>query len=135
VRRFSKVTTLLDNKSPGFQHKPDYPLAIAPSGKSVRVTLGGEVIAETSDAFVMTESDYGSVYYIPRADVRVDLMEKTHHSSHCPFKGDASYWTISVGDQTAENAVWSYETPFDEVAIIRETMSFYTAKVDAVEVS
>jgi uncharacterized protein (DUF427 family) len=124
-----------DNKSPGFQRKPDYPLEIVRSGKSVRVTFGGEIIAETSDALVMTESDYGPVYYIPRADVRVGLMEKTYHSSHCPFKGDASYWTINAGDQTAENAVWSYEMPFDEVAIIRETMSFYTSKVDAIEVS
>ena len=123
-----------DNKSPGFQRKPDYPLEIAPSGKLVRVTLGGEVIAETSHALVMTESDYSPAYYIPLGDVRLDLMEKTNHSSHCPFKGNASYWTINVGGQTAENAVWSYEMPFDEVALIRETMSFYTSKVDAIVV-
>ena len=123
-----------DNKSPGFQRKPDYPLEIAPSGKSVRVTLGGEVIAEANDAFVMTELDYSPAYYIPIGDVRLDLMEKTDHSSHCPFKGNASYWKINAGGQTAENAVWSYETPFDEVALIRETMSFYTSKVDAIEV-
>ncbi len=123
-----------DNKSPGFQRKPDYPLEIAPSGKSVRVTLGGEVIAETSHALVMTESDYSPAYYIPLGDVRLDLMEKTNHSSHCPFKGNASYWTINAGGQTAENAVWSYEMPFDEVALIRETMSFYTSKVDAIVV-
>lgn len=123
-----------DNKSPGFQRKPDYPLEIVPAGKSVRVALGGEVVAETNEAFVMTESDYGPVYYIPRADVRFDLMEKTDHSSHCPFKGDASYWTIKAGGQTAENAVWSYETPFDEVAVIRETMSFYTSKVDGIDI-
>ena len=123
-----------DNKSPGFQRKPDYPLEIAPSGKLVRVTLGGEVIAETSDALVMTESDYSPAYYIPLGDVRLDLMEKTDHSSHCPFKGNASYWTINAGGQTAENAVWSYEMPFDEVALIRETMSFYTSKVDAIVV-
>ena len=126
--------TLSDNKSPGFQRKPDYLLEIAPADKSVRVTLGGEVIAESNDAFVMTESDYGLAYYIPIGDVRLDFMEKTDHSSHCPFKGDASYWTINAGGQTAENAVWSYETPFDEVALIRETMSFYTTKVDAIEV-
>tara|TARA_E500000331_G_scaffold227281_1_gene217555 strand:- start:466 stop:846 length:381 start_codon:yes stop_codon:yes gene_type:complete len=125
---------LSDNKSPGFQRKPDYPLEIAPSGKSVRVTLGGEVIAETSHALVMTESDYSPAYYIPLGDVRLDLMEKTNHSSHCPFKGNASYWTINAGGQTAENAVWSYEMPFDEVALIRETMSFYTSKVDAIVV-
>ena len=129
-----RVMTLSDNKSPGFQRKPDYPLEIAPADKSVRVTLGGEVIAESNDAFVMTESNYGPAYYIPMGDVRLDLMEKTDHSSHCPFKGDASYWTINAGGQTAENAVWSYETPFDEVALIRETMSFYTTKVDAIEV-
>jgi len=125
---------LSDNKSPGFQRKPDYPLEIVPSGKSVRVTLGGEVIAEANDAFVMTELDYSPAYYIPIGDVRLDLMEKTDHSSHCPFKGNASYWTINAGGQTAENAVWSYETPFDEVALIRETMSFYISKVDAIEV-
>ena len=125
---------MTENKAPGFQRKPDYPLTVAPASQAVRVTFGGETVAESRSALVMHEADYGPVYYIPRADVRTDLMERTDHSTHCPFKGDASYWSLTAGGRTVEDAVWSYETPFDEVAAIREAMSFYPSKVDAIEV-
>lgn len=123
-----------NNKAPGFARKPDYPLTVTPAGKAVRVMLAGEVVAESADALVMEESTYGPVYYLPRSDIRLELLEKTDHSTHCPFKGDASYWTINAGGRTEENGVWSYETPFDEVLEISGLMSFYTSKVDAIEV-
>ena len=123
-----------DNKSPGFQRKPDYPLSVAAAGAKVRVVAGGEVVAESDAALVMREKEYDPAYYIPQADVRLDLLARTDHSTHCPFKGDASYWSINAGGGTVENAVWSYETPFDEVAEIGAMMSFYASKVDAIEV-
>ncbi|MEL0113697.1 MAG: DUF427 domain-containing protein [Rickettsiales bacterium] len=125
---------MAENKAPGFRRKPDYPLTVAPVSKTVRVTFGGETVAESRSALVMHEADYGPVYYIPRADVRTDLLTRTDHSTHCPFKGDAAYWRLAAGGRTAENAVWSYETPFDEVAAIRGAMSFYPSKVDAIDV-
>jgi len=123
----------MSNKSPGFERKPDYPLNIAKAEGKVQVIYRGETLAESNNAFCMTESTYDPVFYIPKEDVRLELLEATDHSTHCPFKGDASYWSIASGGATAVNAVWSYETPFDEVAEITGAMAFYTSKVDAIE--
>ena len=81
----------------------------------------------------MTESTYDPVFYIPKRDVRLELLEATDHSTHCPFKGDASYWSIASGGATEVNAVWAYETPYDEVAEITGALAFYASKVDAIE--
>lgn len=71
--------------------------------------------------------------YIPRADVDFGLLERTDHSTYCPFKGDASYYSIRTGDGVAENAVWTYEAPHDAVAEIKDHVAFYPTKVDAIE--
>lgn len=122
------------NPAPGFAAHPDRIMDYTPAGKRIRVTFGGEVIADTQAAIALQEADYPVGYYVPRTDVRMDLLRRTDHSSHCPFKGDASYWTIDVAGQSAENAVWGYETPFDEAEVIREYVSFYGSKVDAIKV-
>lgn len=119
-------------KAPGFARKPDYSLSTEAAKGTVRVTFAGEVIAESSGALVMREGRYDPVYYIPRADVRLDLLQSTDHSTHCPFKGDASYWSIATGGKREENAVWSYETPFNEVSEIAGAMAFYPDKVDEI---
>ena len=80
------------------------------------------------------EGRYPPVYYLPRQDVRMDLLRRTGHHSHCPYKGDASYWTLRVGDREAENAVWSYADPFDQVAGIKDYLAFYQDRVDAIQV-
>jgi uncharacterized protein (DUF427 family) len=98
----------------------------APAGVRVRVTLNGEVIADTMDALRMEEGSYAPVYYFPRKDVRMERLERTSHRTHCPHKGDASYYSIKGGPQ---NAVWSYETPFERMAAIRELLAFYPDKV------
>lgn len=125
---------MTESKSPGFRKKPDYPLTVAPAEATIHIRFGGETIAKSNRALVMNENDYGPVYYVPRADVQMERLSRTAHSTFCPFKGTASYWTISVGEKTADDAVWSYEDPYEEVAEIRETMSFYASKVDAINV-
>jgi len=112
---------------------PDHPIAITPSTKRVRVTLGGQVIAETTQALRLQEASYPPVLYIPRADARMDLFTKTSNASHCPYKGDASYYSVAAGGKTAENAVWSYETPFPAMAEIKEYLAFYPNRVDGIE--
>ncbi len=119
-------------KAPGFARKPDYALSTEAVEGTVRVTFGEEVIAESAAALVMHEGTYDAVYCIPRRDVRLDLLEATDHSTHCPFKGDASYWSITSGGKRAENAVWSYESLFDEVSEIAGAMAFYPDKVDEI---
>ena len=70
-----------------------------------------------------------AVIYFPRADIATAFLEKTGTASHCPFKGDASYWSLSVGEVLSENSVWSYEEPFAEVDTLRDYLSFYTDRV------
>ncbi len=112
---------------------PDHPISIEKSGKRMRVVYRGKTIAESSDALVMSETTYAPVYYFPRADVKMNMLERTAHNSWCPYKGEASYFSIADGDERIENAIWSYETPFDAVADIRERLAFYPNKVERIE--
>lgn len=112
----------------------DHPISIERSSAHVRVSLGGRTIAETSCPLVLLEHRHAPVYYVPRSDVRMDLLTATDHRTHSPYKGDASHWTIQAGDERAENAVWSYETPLNEVGEITGYLAFYPSKV-ALEVT
>ena len=93
--------------------------------RRVRIVFNGATIADSRRPILLTEGRMTPVYYFPREDVRMDLMERTSHKSHCPFKGDAAYWSLSVGDKTVENAVWSYEDPIEESAAIKDCLAFY----------
>lgn len=117
-------------KQPGVDH----PIAVSPEGARIRVLFGGRTIADTTRALTLKEARYPPVYYIPRADVDMALLTHTAHRTHCPYKGDASYFTISVDGRTAENAVWSYETPYPAVAGIKEHLAFYPNRVDEIKV-
>ncbi len=112
---------------------PDHPIAMEKSGGRVRVIFRGEVIADSGDVLTMRETTYPPVYYFPRADVRMQKLARTEHKSWCPYKGEASYYSIGEGDSAAANAVWSYETPFEAVEGIRERLAFYATKVDRIE--
>jgi uncharacterized protein (DUF427 family) len=114
---------------------PDHPITITPNNKRVRVTFGGQTIADTTRALTLQEASYPPVFYIPRADARMDLLTKTSNATHCPYKGDASYFSISAGAKNAENAVWSYEQPFPAMAQIKEHLAFYPNRVDKIEES
>jgi uncharacterized protein (DUF427 family) len=114
---------------------PDHPITITPSPKRVRVTFCGQVVADTTKALSLKEASYPAVLYIPRADAKMDLLKKTDNATHCPYKGDASYFSIQAGGKTAENAVWSYEQPFPAMAEIKEYLAFYPNRVDKIEES
>ena len=121
------------NPAPGFKKYPKHRVTTQPSRAHVVVTLGGEVIADTSDAVELHEtmsSDHvlaPVVYYVPRKDVKMDRLARTAHRTHCPFKGDASYFSVKGG---VENAVWSYEAPYDEMLAIKELVAFYPDKFE-----
>jgi uncharacterized protein (DUF427 family) len=112
---------------------PDHPITITPSRDHVRVTFNGQVVADTKRALVLQEASYKPVFYIPREDAQMALVAKTAHSTHCPYKGDASYYTIKVDDREAENAIWSYETPFPAMKEIEGHFAFYPNRVDSIE--
>ena len=104
-------------------------ITIGPAGVRVRVTTGGEVLADSRDALALKEGDYPVVYYVPRKDVRMDRLVRTGHRTYCPFKGHASYYALKGA---AENAVWTYEDPYDDMLAIRELLAFYPDKVDSI---
>jgi len=112
---------------------PDHPITITVNGKGVRITFAGQVIAETTHALTLKEASYKPVFYIPRRDVDTSRLKATDHRTHCPYKGDASYFTIEAGGRIAENAVWSYEQPFPAMTEIRNYLAFYPSRVDAIE--
>ncbi len=113
---------------------PEHPIAIDPSQKRVRVTFAGRVIADGREALTLREAVYPPVHYLPRKDVDMSLLTRTGHRTWCPYKGECVYFSISAGSSAAENAVWSYEDPFEAVAEIRELLAFYPDRVDAIEV-
>ncbi|NUS69015.1 MAG: DUF427 domain-containing protein [Ensifer adhaerens] len=112
---------------------PDHPITTERNQARVVVTLGGRVIADTRDALALREATYPAVQYIPREDVDMSLLERTDHSSHCPYKGDASYFSIPLGGERSRNAVWTYENPHAAVAAIKDRLAFYPDRVDKIE--
>lgn len=99
-----------------------------PSSRHVRVVAGGEVVAESRRPVVLTETGLGPRYYLPRADVRMDLLTPTDTVSHCPYKGSASYWTLRVGDLELTDVVWGYETPLREALRVAGLVCFWPEK-------
>jgi uncharacterized protein (DUF427 family) len=112
---------------------PDHPITIEKTPQRVRVTVAGKTIADSRDALTLREASYPSVQYVPRKDVDFAQLERTTRTSHCPYKGDASYYSIVPGGAQSVNAVWTYETPHPAVAQIKEHVAFYPNRVDAIE--
>lgn len=111
-----------------------HPITIVPATGRVQVRFAGEVIAESDRALALHEANHPPVYYIPRADARLAVLEASPHRTHCPYKGDASYFSIAAGGQRAADAVWSYETPLESMAAIAGHLAFYPDRVEAIEV-
>ena len=127
----------MPNPAPGFATRPNHRVDLLPEKRRVKVVFGGETIADSSAALRVEESDHGPVHYLPEKDVRVDLMRATEHHTRCPYKGEASYWTIEVpaangAVRRSENAVWAYPTPYDEVSGLAGYYAFYTSRVDGI---
>ena len=97
----------------------------------VNVAFNGVTIADSSKAILLREGSMAPVYYFPRDDVRMDLMRRSRHKTHCPFKGDASYWSLTVGEKSLRNVVWSYENPIEEVVSIKSLVAFYMDQLGA----
>jgi uncharacterized protein (DUF427 family) len=112
---------------------PDHPITIERNPARITVSVGGRVVADTRDALTLREASYPPVQYIPRKDVDMSLLERTQHSTYCPYKGDASYYSIPSGGVKSVNAIWTYEAAFPAVAAINEYVAFYPDRVDKIE--
>ena len=109
---------------------PDHPITIERNPVRVIVSIAGQAIADTRDALTLRESTYPPVQYIPLKDVDMSLLERTDHSTYCPYKGDCVYYSIPLGGDKSVNAVWIYEVPFAAVAEIKDHFAFYPDRVD-----
>ena len=116
--------------SPGFAKRPGHEITFEKSPKRVRLVAGDAVLVDSRQVHLLREAGHMPVYYFPREDARMDLLERTDHSTHCPYKGEAAYWTINTRGKALENAVWSYERPYDETAEIRGFLAFYWDRMD-----
>jgi uncharacterized protein (DUF427 family) len=112
---------------------PDHPITIERNPARITVVVGGRVVADTRDALTLREASYPPVQYIPRKDVDMSLLEKTQHSTYCPYKGDASYYSIPSGGTKSVNAIWTYESAFPAVSAINDYVAFYPDRVDKIE--
>jgi uncharacterized protein (DUF427 family) len=112
---------------------PDHPITVEPNPKRVRVTFAGRTVADTRRALTLREAGYAPVQYIPRADVDMALFERTANATHCPYKGDASYFALQVDGRASQNAAWSYEAPYPAVAAIKDHLAFYRRRVERIE--
>ena len=124
------------NSAPGFKKFPNHRIDVKPAKVRVQVKYQGELLADTKDALALQEpmgADTSTVapvvYYIPRKDVKTERLVRTPKTTHCPFKGDATYYSIR---DAGEDVVWSYETPYDELKVIKGRLAFYPEKVEVI---
>jgi uncharacterized protein (DUF427 family) len=113
---------------------PDHPITISSAEGKVRVTVAARIVAESTRALRVEEKGHPPVYYLPRNDTNTPLLVRTNHYTYCPYKGDCAYYSIPIGGVKSENAVWTYERPYEAVASIKEYLAFYSSRVDAIEV-
>jgi len=112
---------------------PEHPIAIAPARERITVTVAGRQVADTREALTLKEAAYPPVHYIPRKDVDMSQLQRTSHKTYCPYKGECAYYSIPAGGQRSVNAVWTYEAPYAAVSEIRDYLSFYADRVDAIQ--
>ena len=122
----------MSNPAPGFKKYPQHRVSTGPATVRVQVKYKGELIGDSASALEMHETHEGSVvapivYYVPRGDVRMERLARSSHQTQCPFKGTASYFSVKEGP---ENAVWSYEQPYDEMVAIKDLLAFYPDKFE-----
>jgi uncharacterized protein (DUF427 family) len=109
---------------------PDHPITVEPNPERIVVRAAGKVIADTTHALTLREADYPAVQYIPLADVEEAALRPTDSATYCPYKGDASYYTLVTADGEVTDAVWTYEKPYDAVSAIAGHVAFYPQHVE-----
>ena len=116
--------------SPAFAANPGHVITLTPEPARIQVFFKGTLVADTVRAIRLQEASYPVCFYVPRADCKMEYFVETAHQTKCPFKGTARYWTLKTKDGEAQNAVWGYDDPFDQMAAIDRHAAFYPDKVE-----
>jgi len=114
------------------QPGPQHPITVEPAPGRVTVQVAGTPVADTSSALALQEANYPVVYYVPLADVRSEVLKPSEHTTYCPYKGDASYYSLATPNGEVANAAWYYAEPYSAVAEIAGHVAFYANKVDII---
>jgi len=111
---------------------PDHPITIGRANGRVTVKVNGHIVADTDKALTLREASYPEVFYIPMDDVDKSAIEPSTRPSYCPYKGDASYFSIPGGGEKSNDAIWMYADPYASVAEIKNHVAFYPNRVDSI---
>ncbi|MEZ5799563.1 MAG: DUF427 domain-containing protein [Nitratireductor sp.] len=117
------------NPASSFARNPGYSITTKAHDGAVVVSFEGTEIARSQNAVLLQEGSYPPVIYLPIEDVNPTLIRRSSHVTHCPYKGEASYWNVEIGEHEIDNALWGYETPYDEMLEIAGLVAFYPGKV------
>jgi uncharacterized protein (DUF427 family) len=112
---------------------PHHPITTEVNPNRVVVTVNGAIIADSTEALTLREADYPPVQYIPRKDVRMGELTSSNTKSHCPYKGEATYFSIKSDGDRSHDAIWTYEAPYGAVSAIKDYLAFYADRVDGIE--
>jgi uncharacterized protein (DUF427 family) len=115
---------------PVLEPSAKHPITIEPTNGRVRVRVNGQIVADTDAALQLKEASYGAVQYIPFSDVAQNVLTRTDTSTYCPFKGDASYYSVTAAGDTVDDVVWTYDHPYPAVAAIAGHVAFYPDKAE-----
>lgn len=122
------------SRSPGHQKHPDHKVREQHLADRVQVAVNGEIVGDSKDVIKVEEDGNPARYYFPRGDVKMDLLERSATTTRCPFKGEARYFNVHAGGKKLDDAVWTYEDPYDEHVALTERVAFYDDKVPDIRI-
>ena len=122
------------SRSPGHREHPDHKIRERRLAEAMQVAVNGEIVAESRDVIKVEEDGNPARYYFPRSDVKMDRLERSATTTRCPYKGEARYFNLKAGGKQFDDAVWTYEEPYDEHLALTERVAFYNDKLPAIQI-